>query len=73
MPPPAGQARPETLFAPIVERRFLVAGFFVGVVARGAGKTICWRSGRSRSQPSPLCHIIGLYLTLSAVPHGETR
>jgi hypothetical protein len=39
MPRPAGQARPETLFAPIVERRFLVAGFFAGVVARAADKT----------------------------------
>ncbi len=39
MPPLAGQARPEALFAPIVERRFLVAGFFAGVVARAADKT----------------------------------
>jgi len=38
MPLPAGQPRPETLFAPIVERRFLVADFFVGVVERGADK-----------------------------------
>ena len=39
MPRPAGQARPETLFAPIVERRFLVAGFFAEVVALAADRT----------------------------------
>ena len=46
---PRGAGSSGNAFCTIVERRFPVVGFFVGVVARVAGKTICWRSGRSRS------------------------